>query len=71
MRYNVIVKPGSAKEEVAVSGGEILVRTRKRAHDGEANVAVIEMIAKHFKIGKTQVEIIRGAKSKQKVIEIK
>lgn len=41
-----------------------------RAHDGEANKAVVESLAKYFHISKSQVEIVSGLKSKKKIIEI-
>ena len=70
MIYHVTVKPGGFKDEIIVSDGELIVKTRKKAHDGEANKAVIELLAKHFGIGKTRIQIIKGATSKHKTIEI-
>jgi len=48
MRYIVSVKPGSKVEKLEISGDKILIRTPKRAHDGEANDAVIKILSKHF-----------------------
>ena len=70
MRYNVLVKAGSSKEEVVVDGSDLTVYVRARAHDGEANAAIIKVLAKHFKVSKSCVEIVRGAKSRHKVVEI-
>ena len=70
MRYNVTVKPGAKHEEITVENGEIIVRTHAKAHDGEANKAVIEALAKHFNIAKTSIKITNGEKSKHKIIEI-
>ena len=71
MRFDVLVKTGSKKNEV-IEGpeGELIVRTTVRAHDGEANKAIIQILAKHFKVGKTRVKIVSGEKSKRKIIEI-
>ena len=38
--------------------------------DGAANVAVIKMLAEYFKIPKSQIKIVRGETSRDKVIEI-
>ena len=38
--------------------------------DGAANAAVIKMMAEYFKIPKSQIKIIRGETSRDKIIEI-
>ena len=69
MKYNAIVKPGSFKDEVVITeNNSIIIKTRKRAHDGEANVAVIELLAKHFHVPKTSITILHGATSRKKLI---
>ena len=70
MRYNVTVKPGTKHEEITEKDGEIVVRTHAKAHDGEANKAVIEALADHFDVVKTSIRIVSGEKSKHKIIEI-
>ncbi len=70
MKYTVTVKPGSSQEKIVeISPGEITVYLRAKPHDGEANVALIKMLAKHFKIPKTTIKIVRGSKSHHKTIE--
>lgn len=66
----MLVKAGSSKEEVVVDGGNITIFVRARAHDGEANTAIIKVLAKHFGVSKSRVEIIRGMKSRHKIVEI-
>ena len=69
-RYNITVKPGSSQEKIIETApGELTVYLRAKPHDGEANDALIKILAKHFKIPRTTINIIRGAKSHQKVIE--
>ena len=70
MKYEVKVTPGAKKEEITVEGDKITIRTPKRAHDGEANEAIVKILAKHFHTGKSNVKIIRGQTSKIKIIEI-
>ena len=71
MKYTILVKAGSKKNEVVeVSEDELAVRTTARAHDGEANRAVVQILSKYFKVGKTRVNIVSGEKSKRKIIEI-
>ena len=71
MKYNVRVKPGSSQEKVVEeTPGELTVFLYARAHDGEANAALIAVLAKHFGVAKSRVQILRGAKSRNKLIEI-
>ena len=71
MRYTVSVKPGGSKNEVVEnSPNELIIKTTARAHDGEANKAVVEILAKYFHVGKTKIKIVSGEKSKKKIIEV-
>lgn len=70
MKYNVLVKAGSSKEEVVADSSDLIVYVRARAHDGEANAAIVKALAKHFGVSKGCVEIVRGAKSRHKIVEI-
>ena len=70
MIYNVLVKPGAKKDSVEVNEDNITIRTTARAHDNEANEAVIKLLSKHFRIAKGQVKIMRGEKSKKKIVDI-
>jgi uncharacterized protein (TIGR00251 family) len=72
MRYTLFVKPGSKKGPlVEVSeDGTVTVFVRERAIDGAANKAVIELLAKHFGVAKSAVEIESGFTSKHKRVRI-
>ena len=70
MRYEVKVTPGAKKEEITVEGGKITIRTTKRPHDGEANEAIVKILAKHFHTGKSNIKILRGQTSRIKLVEI-
>ena len=70
MKYQVIVKPGSSQEKVVGTGDqELIVYLRAKPHDGEANLALIKILAKHLNIPKTSLKITRGQKSRHKEIE--
>ena len=70
MKYQVIVKPGSSQEKVVATGEqELTVYLRAKPHDGEANSALIKILAKYLKIPKTSPKITRGQKSRHKEIE--
>lgn len=70
-RVNVTVKPGASREGVEVlADGSLVLRTFSRAHDGEANTAVVRLLSKHFDVPKTSVKIVLGGKSRRKVVEV-
>ena len=70
-KFHILVKPGSSQEKIVESApGELTIYLRAKAHDGEANEALIKVLAKHFHIGKTTIKILRGQKSRSKIIEI-
>ena len=69
-KYLAIVKPGTSQEKVIeVTPGELTVYLRAKPHDGEANTALIKILAKYFGIPKTSIKITRGSKSRVKTIE--
>lgn len=71
MKYSVTVKPGTSQEKIVeTSPSELTVYLRAKPHDGEANAALIKLLAKHFGVSKTSIKVIRGAKSRTKIIEI-
>jgi len=47
------------------------VKCRATPEKGKANEAVIALLAKHFKVSKSNVVILRGKTSSKKVVEIK
>lgn len=71
MKHFVVVHPNSKKPRIEKDGTEVLhVYVSKPPVEGQANLAVIEALAKHFKVSKSQVELVKGVKSKKKTFEI-
>lgn len=66
------VIPRSSKKEIAgASNGVVKVKLTSPPVEGEANAQLIELLAKHFKINKGSVSIIKGETSKNKTVKIK
>ncbi len=75
MQVSVRVKPGSRKgplveEGTSADGDMLTVFVQQRAVDGQSNAAVIELLAKHFDVPKSRIEIVRGHTSRLKVVHI-
>lgn len=71
MRISVRVKPGTkgATRLEKQEDGSFTAFLHARAHDGEANKALLELISDEFKVPKTSIQIVSGAKSRDKVLE--
>ena len=70
MKYTITVKANSSQEKIVrLSPNELTVYLRAKPHDGEANAALIKLLAKYFSVSKTSIKIIRGQKSHTKIIE--
>ncbi|MCA4900007.1 MAG: DUF167 domain-containing protein [Bacteroidota bacterium] len=67
---NIKVIPNARKNVVVEEGGILKVYVNAPANDGKANAAVIQTLALHFGIKKNQVRIVRGMKSRTKIVEI-
>lgn len=67
---NIKVVPNAKKNEVLREGDRLKVRVTAPAVDGKANKALIDMLAEYFNIRRKDVKIIRGEKSREKVVEI-
>ncbi len=68
--YQITVKTGSSQEKIiAEENNSFTVYLRAKPHDGEANAALIKLLAKHFNIPKTSIKITRGQKSHIKTLE--
>ena len=71
MRISVIVVPNSKVYEVSKVDEETYkVRVDARATDGEANKRLIEILADYFNAPRYTVRIVKGLKSRRKIIEI-
>ena len=70
MKIQVKVKPGSRTEEVSQQGDSFIVKVKEPPKEGKANQAVIKLLAEHFGVPQSQVRILSGFRSKNKVIEV-
>lgn len=71
IEFNVQAKPGAKFEKTFIGpSGDLVIQTRSRPVEGEANSAIVEAISKMIGIPKSNVEIIRGDKSKNKRIKL-
>ena len=70
MRIDLKVVPKASRNEVRQEEGRLKVYVTSAPEKNRANKTVIELIAAHFGIRKTDVRIIKGLHASSKVIEI-
>lgn len=58
------------KDFIEVNGDQIEIGVMSKPVKGEANSEIIKKIAKKFDISKSNVKIVSGEKSRNKVVEI-
>jgi uncharacterized protein len=67
---SVKVIPKASRNSVKEESGNFRVYLTKPAYDGLANEQLVSLLADHFKVKKYQVRIVKGDKSRNKIIEI-
>lgn len=71
VRLHLYVQPGGKMSEVlGEHDGALKVRIQARPVEGQANAAIVDFVAKTFGVSRSKVNLIRGEKSRQKVVEI-
>jgi len=71
MIVNVKVIPNAKKEGISEEeDGSLVVRIAEKPLFGRANKRLIEVLAKHFNVKKNQIRIIRGLKSRFKMVSV-
>ena len=72
MKIFVKAKPKARKNKIEkIDDSNFIILVKEAPVKGRANEAIIESLAEYFNVGKSDIEIIRGQKSKEKIIEIK
>lgn len=64
------VTPNADRNEVSEKDGRVYIHVTASPSGNKANKAVIEILAEYMKIKKNNIKIIKGMKSKEKIIEL-
>jgi len=67
---NVHVIPNARKPSIKMENDVLKVKVTAPATDGKANKAIIELLAGHFNVKRSAVIILRGERTREKVIGI-
>ena len=71
MILEIKVVPGAKKNLLKEEAGGVKVYLTAPPVDGKANEALVDFLAEHYGIRSSRIEIIKGLKSRNKVINIR
>ncbi|MBI2076480.1 MAG: DUF167 domain-containing protein [Candidatus Aenigmarchaeota archaeon] len=71
MILSVKAIPNSKKAEIRqIAENNYIVKLDAQPEKGKANLRLIEALSEYFKIPKSSIKIVKGHKSRNKIIEI-
>ena len=70
MIIEVRVVPNARRQSVADWNGKLFVHLMSRAESNKANMELLTVLADHFGVRKSCVRLVRGSKTKDKIVEI-
>jgi len=72
MKISVNAKPNAKQVKIErVNESHFLIRVKEKPQEGKANRAVIKALAEYFGIPQTDVALVQGQSSREKIFEIK
>ena len=71
-KITVYVKPQAKYQKIQpLLDGSIKVWVKSKPKQGKANQELVELLAKHFNVSYSCIQIIRGIKARKKIIVVK
>lgn len=70
MKLNVRVVANSKRNEILKDNETFKAYLNAPAVEGKANKALVRVLADYFSVKKSQINIIKGEKSRDKIVEI-
>jgi hypothetical protein len=72
MILKIKVKPNSKTQGIENLGNhDYKISLKSKPEDNKANLELLKLLKRHFKVELGDIKIIKGLKSKNKIIEIK
>ncbi len=69
-RLALRVTPGARVEALEIGDGVLLVKVRAKAKDGEANDAVLTVLAQALGVATSRLRLLRGATGRDKLVQM-
>ena len=62
--------PGARVESLVIEDGRLIAKVRAKPQDGEANVAIIALLAQALDCAPSHITMLRGATSREKLFRL-
>lgn len=69
-RLALRVTPGSRSEAISIGDGAVAVKVRAKPTDGEANQAVLALLAEALDLPTSRLRMLRGATGRDKLVQL-
>lgn len=69
-RLALRVTPGARSEGIELGEGCVLVKVRAKPQDGEANAAVLALLARALGKATSRLRLLRGATGRDKLVQL-
>ena len=69
-RLALRVTPGARSETLEIAEGRLLAKVRAKPEGGEANAAVLDLLARALSVAPSRLVLLRGATSRDKLVQI-
>ena len=69
-RLALRVTPGARSEGIEIVAGRVLVKVRAKPQEGEANHAVLALLARALGTSTTRLQMLRGATGRDKLVRL-
>lgn len=70
MKLNVRVIANAKRDEILKDGETFKAYLNAPAVEGKANKTLVRVLADYFSVKKSQINIIKGEKSRNKIVEV-
>lgn len=70
MRIRVRVTPNASKQRIIEADNLLKVYVSAPPDKGKANKRLIKILSKYFKVKKSDLNIVRGEKSRDKILKV-
>jgi len=70
MKIKIRVQPNAKQNKLVEESGRYKVYLTAPPVEGKANQALIEFLSEHFKVKRSRIKLLKGAKSRDKLVEI-
>jgi uncharacterized protein YggU (UPF0235/DUF167 family) len=69
-RLAVRVTPGARAEALEITDGKLLAKVRAKPEDGKANAALTALVASALGVAPSRIGLLRGATSREKLLQL-